>query len=68
VRHGVAAALAASVATTTLAAIASAAGVSFSDGTGASIPLAAFAELTLVFSLVGLAIAAVVARKARQPR
>jgi uncharacterized membrane protein YoaK (UPF0700 family) len=46
----------------------SAAGVSFADGTGASIPTAAFAQLTLVFSLVGVGIAAVIARKARRPR
>ena len=58
----------ASVATTVLAAIASAAGVSFADNTGASIPIAGFAQLTLVFSLVGVGIAAVMARKARRPR
>jgi hypothetical protein len=67
-KHGVLAAVAASVATTALAAGASAAGVSFSDGTGASIPIAAFAQLTLVFSLVGTGIAAVLSRKARRPR
>ena len=67
-RHGVAAAAAASVATTVLAALASAAGISFADSTGASIPIAGFAELTLVFSLIGVGIAAVMARKARRPR
>ncbi len=67
-RHGVTAAVVASVATTVLAAIASAAGVSFATGRGPSIPIAGFTELTLVFSLVGLAIAAVMARKARRPR
>ena len=67
-KHGVAAAVVASVATTVLAAIASAAGVSFADSTGASIPIAGFAQLTLVFSLVGVGIAAVMARKARRPR
>src|SRR4051795_6615712 len=67
-RHGVAAAVAASVATTVLAAIAAAGGVSFSDRTGASIPIAAFAQLTLVFSLLGVGFAAVMARKARRPR
>ncbi|WP_228543625.1 DUF6069 family protein [Micromonospora sp. S-DT3-3-22] len=67
-KHGVAAAVVASVATTVLAAVASAAGVSFADSTGASIPIAGFAQLTLVFSLVGVGIAAVMARKARQPR
>jgi amino acid transporter len=67
-RHGVAAALVASVATTVLAAVASGAGVSFADSKGASIPIAGFAELTLVFSLVGVGIAAAMARKARRPR
>ena len=67
-KHGVAASLVASVATTGLAAIASALGVSFADRTGSSIPLAAFAQLTLVFSLLGVGIAAVMARKARRPR
>lgn len=67
-RHGVAAAGVAAVATTTLAAIASAAGVSFADTTGESIPLFAFAQLTLVFSLIGVGIAAVLARRARRPR
>jgi amino acid transporter len=67
-KHGVAAAVVASAATTVLAALASAAGVSFADSTGASIPIAGFAQLTLVFSLVGVGIAAVMARKARRPR
>ncbi len=64
-KHGVASAIVASVATTVLA---SAAGVSFADSTGASIPITGFAQLTLVFSLVGVGIAAVMARKARRPR
>jgi hypothetical protein len=67
-KHGVASAVVASVATTVLAAIASAGGVSFADRTGASIPIAGFAQLTLLFSLVGVGIAAVMARKARRPR
>ena len=67
-KHGIASAVVASVATTVLAAVASAAGVSFADRTGASIPIAGFAQLTLVFSLVGVAIAAVMARRARRPR
>ena len=67
-KHGVAAAVVASVATTVLAAVASAAGVSFADRTGASIPIAGFAQLTLLFSLVGVGIAAVMARKVRRPR
>ena len=67
-KHGVAASVAASAATTVLAALGSAAGVSFADSTGASIPLAGFTQLTLVFSLIGVGIAAVLARRARRPR
>lgn len=67
-KHGVAAAVAASVTTTVLAAVASAAGVSFADSTGESIPVVAFPQLTMVFSLIGAGIAAVMARKARRPR
>jgi Family of unknown function (DUF6069) len=66
--YGLAAAVTASVATTVLAAVASAAGVSFAARTGTRIPIAAFAQLTLVFSLVGVGIAAVIARRARRPR
>lgn len=67
-KHGIAAAVVAAAATTVLAAGASAAGISFGDGTGASIPIAGFTQLTLFFSLVGVGIAAVLARKARRPR
>ena len=67
-KHGIAAAVVASVATTVLASAASAAGISFADSTGASIPIAGFAQLTLAFSLLGVGIAAVMARKARRPR
>jgi hypothetical protein len=66
--YGLAAAVTASVATTVLAAVASAAGVSFAARTGTRIPIAAFAQLTLVFSLVGVGIAAIIARRARRPR
>lgn len=67
-KHGILAAVVAAVVTTLLAAFASAAGVSFADTTGASIPILGFAELTLVFSLLGVALAAVLARTARRPR
>ena len=67
-RHGLAAAAAASVVTTALAAAASAAGVTFADGTGASIPLAGFAQVTFVLVMVGVGLAAVLARRARRPR
>jgi hypothetical protein len=67
-KHGLAAAVTAAIATTVLASIASAAGVSFAGKDGASIPIAGFAQLTLTFSLVGVGIAAVMARKARRPQ
>ena len=67
-KHGVAAAVVASVATTVLAAFASAAGVAFAGPTGGSIPLLAFTQFTLVFSLIGVGMAAVMARRARRPR
>ncbi|GAB4008070.1 DUF6069 family protein [Nocardioides ultimimeridianus] len=67
-KHGLAAAAGATAATTVVAAVASAAGVSFADRTGASIPISGFAVLTIVFSLIGVGIAAVLARRARSPR
>lgn len=67
-RHGVGAAVVAAVATTTIAMVASSAGVSFADRSGSSIPIAGFAQLTVVFSLIGVALAAVLARTARRPR
>ncbi|MDQ6525146.1 DUF6069 family protein [Nocardioides sp. LHD-245] len=67
-RHGLAAATVASVVTTTLAAVASAAGVSFADGSGVSLPVLAFTQLTFVFSMLGVVLAAVLARRARRPR
>jgi amino acid transporter len=67
-KHGLAATAAAAVATTTIAAVAHAAGVTFADRTGAGIPLVGFAQLTLMFSLIGVALAATMARRAKQPR
>lgn len=67
-RHGLAAAGVAAVVTTTLAAVASASGVSFADGSGVRLPILAFAQLTFAFSMVGVGLAAVLARKARRPR
>jgi hypothetical protein len=66
-KHGLTAAAVAAGATTSLAAVASAARVSFADRSGKGIPIAAFAELTVVFSLVGVLLAAAIARKARRP-
>jgi amino acid transporter len=66
--YGLAAAVTASVATTVLATVASAAGISFAGRAGGRIPIAGFAQLTLVLSLIGVGIAAVMARRARRPR
>lgn len=67
-KHGLAAAASAAVATTVLAALASAAGVSFADRSGAGIPIPGFTTLTFVFALVGVGLAAILARRARRPR
>lgn len=67
-RHGLVAAAAASVTTTALAALASADGVSFSNGTDAGIPILGFAQLTMLFSMVGVGLAALLARRAGRPR
>ncbi|QYJ05445.1 hypothetical protein KUV85_07120 [Nocardioides panacisoli] len=67
-RAGLAVSAAAAAIITVLAAAASAAGVSFAGETGESIPLLGFTQLTFVFSLVGVGLAAVLARRARRPR
>lgn len=64
---GVAAAAVASVATTAVAALGHAAGISLDMG-GEPIPVLGFGMLTAVFSLVGLAVAAVLRSRARQPQ
>ena len=64
---GVAAAAAAGVATMIVAAAGHAAGVSLEVG-GAPIPVAGFGMLTVVFSLVGVILAVVLARTVRHPR
>jgi amino acid transporter len=65
-RTGVAATATASAATMTVAAVGHAAGISLDIG-GAPIPVTGFGVLTAVFSLVGLVLAVVLARKARNP-
>lgn len=60
-------ALVAGVATTTVAALADAGGVSL-DIDGKPIPLFGFAQLTAMFTLLGVAIAHVLARRASSPR
>lgn len=69
-KHGLAATVAATVVVTGLAAVASRAGVSFVDPAHPEIPipLLGFAQLTAVFSLIGVGLAAIFARKARRPR
>ncbi|GAA3628767.1 hypothetical protein GCM10022223_52830 [Kineosporia mesophila] len=64
---GVIAAVVAAVATTAVAAIGHAAGISL-DVSGEPIPLAGFASLTLGFSLIGLALAVGIRRFAARPR
>jgi hypothetical protein len=66
-KAGAAAGAVAAVVTTTLAAGADVAGVSFADRTGESIPLFAFAQLTFICALLGVALAAGVRRRAAQP-
>jgi amino acid transporter len=65
--HGLAATVVASAVVTVIAMAASAAGVSFETASG-TIPLAGYAQLTALFSLIGVAMAAVMARVARHPR
>jgi hypothetical protein len=64
---GVAATAIASLATVTVAAAGSAAGISL-EVNGAPIPVPGFGTLTAVFSVVGLVLAAVLSRFARTPR
>ncbi|HYJ67615.1 MAG TPA: DUF6069 family protein [Nocardioidaceae bacterium] len=67
VATGLVAAVTAAVATTLVAVIGKAAGVDFADSSGEEIPLFAFAQLTLTFSLIGLAVAAGIRRWAKRP-
>ncbi len=65
--HGIVAALVAAAVTTGAAAVASALGVSF-EVKGEGIPLLGFTELTIIFSVIGVGLAAIIARKAAHPR
>src|SRR5690349_10444937 len=67
-RAGLTAAAIAAVATTTVAAAAHGAGVSFETAPGDAIPMAGFAQLTILFSVIGIGIAAVLRRRSAQPR
>jgi len=64
---GLAATAVAALATSAVAAAGSAVGISL-DVSGAPIPVPGFAVLTAMCSLVGLALATVLARRARRPR
>lgn len=65
-RSGLLATVAASVATTVVAAVGHAAGISLAIS-GEAIPLLGFALLTAIFSLIGLGLAAVLVRRAHAP-
>jgi hypothetical protein len=67
VTGGLTAAAVAAVATATVAAAGQFAGISLAVG-GAPIPVPGFAVLTAVFSVVGLVLALVLARRASHPR
>ncbi|TMR13885.1 hypothetical protein ETD86_29895 [Nonomuraea turkmeniaca] len=64
---GLTAAVVAAAATATVAAAGEFAGISLVVG-GAPIPVSGFAVLTVIFSVVGLVLALVLARSARRPR
>ena len=66
-RTGVLAGLAASVATSTTAAVASALDVSLKVG-GKAIPVLGFAQLTFVAAIIGTVMAVVMSHRARRPR
>jgi hypothetical protein len=67
IRDGLAAAAVAAAATATVAAVGDFAGISLNVA-GAPIPVTGFAMLTVIFSVVGLVLALVLARFARRPR
>jgi hypothetical protein len=70
-RHGLVATVVAAAATTGVAVAAHSLGVEFvslNDPKHIPIPPLGFAELTVIFSLIGVALAAILARKAKHPR
>lgn len=67
-RTGLVAGLAAAAATVAVASVAHAAGVSLETAPGESIPVYAFGQLTLFFTIVGVVIARTLGRRASQPR
>jgi hypothetical protein len=67
-RHGAAVSAAAAAAVLAGAALAESLGVTFTDRTGSAIPLAGFAPVTLILSMLGVVLAGVLARRASRPR
>src|SRR5689334_9474219 len=67
-RAGLPAAAVDAVATTAIAIAARGAGVNFETAPGDAIPLAGFAQLTILFSVIGIGIAAVIRRRSSRPR
>lgn len=67
-RTGLRAGAIAAVATTAVAGVAHAAGVSLETAPGEAIPVLGFGKLTLFFSVVGILIARAIGRRGRTPR
>jgi hypothetical protein len=67
-RPGITAAIVAAAATTAVAAVAGALGVDFETAPGEAIPLLGFAQMTLIFSLVGVVMARLMAHRVSRPR
>ena len=67
-RAGLVAGVLAAAATTAVAAVARTAGVSFETAPGDAIPMAGFAQLTILFSVIGIGIASVLRRRSARPR
>jgi hypothetical protein len=67
-RAGLTAGLVAAVATSAIAAGAHAAGVSLETAPGEQIPVLGFGQLTLFFTAIGVALAAVLRRRASHPQ
>ncbi len=67
-RPGMIAGLAAAAATTAVAAVAHACGVSLETAPGEAIPVIGFGQLTLFFTVIGIVLARTIGRRARHPR
>ncbi len=67
-RPGMVAGLAAAAATTAVAAIAHASGVSLETAPGEAIPVIGFGQLTLFFTVIGVVMARTMGLRARRPR